>query len=138
MESFKPGYCWVCNTVQIWYVDNGRRILTDQYAEFSFVLSDQMIYRHAVCKKCIVELTDKKVADLVEKIKSQWSDEMVGWATDKQFKDLRSLEVKAYDIEEEKALKKFEQVTKDDFEKHLQEVKKQKDIAKKVGDDLIA
>lgn len=137
-ELLKNGICGVCDVTQIWYKDGPRTIQTDQYCEFTFVLSDGMVYRHAICQKCIVELDDIKAQALIERIKEHWAQEMVGWATDHNFDTMRSLEIKAFHPDEERALQKYEQVTAKEFKEHLKEVKEQKEIAGKLGEELVA
>lgn len=109
-ETLRLGYCGICDKTQIWYRDTkrkGRIIFTPEYAEFSFYLSDGFIYRHAVCQSCIVGLTRKIVDDLVKKIKNHWESEMVGWASDVQFTNMRALELEVYDQDEKKVHEKY-------------------------------
>jgi len=118
-EALKIGYCGVCNTVEILKKIDRRMVITPEYAEFSFVLSNGMIYRHGVCKKCINELDEAKVKVLIERIKETWGQEMVGWANDGQFDRMRSLKLKVYDIDEKKALKKYKEIRKKEIKERM-------------------
>jgi hypothetical protein len=106
-EVLKLGICGICDKNQIWQREGRRVVLLPDYAEFSFVLSDQMVYRHAVCKPCILTLTDKKVLALIERIKATWLAEMVGWANDKQFAKVREKKLITYDTSEKAAIIKL-------------------------------
>jgi hypothetical protein len=128
-EALKLGYCGVCDINQIWVRVNGRMVLTENYAEFSFILSDEMVYRHAICKSCIVNLTDEKVKALIERIKVNWAQEMVGWATDNNFDRMRSLELENYHQDEKVALSDHKILKEEKHQEFLKESKKQKDIA---------
>lgn len=96
--KIKPGYCSCCDKIQIWHKDaSGRIVLTDQYAEFALALSDDTVARHAICNDCIVKLTDKKVEKILERIKATWREEMVGWATDRQFDNIDTIVLAGWD-----------------------------------------
>lgn len=118
-EALKLGYCGICNNVRIWYKEKGRVILTPEYCEFSFVLADGFVYRHAVCSSCINDLTPKKVDDLLERIKINWIEE--GAAAPES-------EVKAFAINEEEAVEKFKEKKDHEFKEFLKEVEKQQKI----------
>jgi len=130
VEILKLGICGICDITPIFKRVDKRLIATEDYSEFSFVLSDGMVYRHAICRKCINELDNIKVAKVIERIKAHWAHEMVGWGTKNDFNRIENLEIKTYHIEEKEALKQYEELKKQEFETHLQEVKLQKDIAK--------
>lgn len=127
-EKLKLGICGICDKTQLFYRDpkTKRTVFTDDYAEFSFTLSDGFVYRHAVCKSCIVGLTPKKVEAVIERIKANWADEMVGWASDKQFVKMRSSELRAFDIDERKTLEKDKQVREKEHTEKLERAKQVK------------
>lgn len=129
-ERLKPGFCGICNTTQIWFKDNKNKriIFTNKYAEFAFVLSDDKLYRHAVCKRCIVNLTEEKVEAVLERIKETWLDEMVGWGSDKQFKKIRNLTIETYDLDQKKAFEKYKIIKEEKFKEKLEKAKQVKKV----------
>lgn len=115
MDTIKIGFCNICEDVRIWDRDKrtGRIVKNEQYCEFSFTLDDGMIYRHSACINCINTLTDEKVQKVIGKIKESWKQEMVGWATDKQFKKVNDSKLVAYHEDEKEALKIHEEKEKE-------------------------
>lgn len=136
-NKLKPGFCGVCDINQIWYRVGRKLILTELYTEFSFVLSDGLLYRHAICKNCIVKLDDKTVDALLVRIKASWEKDMAGWATNKHFIYMRSLKLEAWHQSDKKVEELFKVKKEKDFNDHLKEVKDQKKIAKEQGIDLV-
>lgn len=124
-DKIQIGICGMCDITEILKRDEVTKQLipTENYAEFSFVLSDEVVYRHSICKQCIVGITDQKVNALIERIKANWMDEMVGWATDKQFVNVRNLTLVSYDQDEKQAVVKAK---KDREEKHREKAKQAK------------
>ena len=141
----KLGFCNICTTTEIWKKENGRVILLPEYTELSIVFSDESIAKHAICFNCSnilnntlidIKIREKMIEDLLLKLKDHWKSEMAGWAVDKQFQDIDDLKIKAYDVSEDKAKEKYNNIKELEFQDHLKETKKQKDIAKNLGEFL--
>ncbi len=92
MSKLNLGNCGICET-EIWTIVNKRMVPTEKYAEIWFSLSNNTIAKHAICTDCKSTITKEQVIALFERIKETWADEMVGWATDRQFAKMRKLEV---------------------------------------------
>lgn len=123
MAKLKEGYCGICDNVQIFYKENGQIIFTPEYAEIYIGLSNDTITRHGICKSCINNLTDIKVSSLLERIKDSWLDEMVGWANDKQFEQVRGILFTAWNRSEKETIKKHKEKIKIDHEKKVKKKK---------------
>lgn len=121
--------CGICDEVKILTRDDiGRVVPTEFYCEISVMLSNGNHMSQAICTNCAGKLTDKKIGNLIDRIKETWFDEMVGWANDKQFQELSDIGFKSYDVDRGRAIEKYEDVKNKDWENHLKEVKKQQEI----------
>jgi hypothetical protein len=109
-DSLKMGICGICDVTPLFEKKGTRTVFSPEYCEFSFVLSNGLLYRHGICSKCIVDLTQEKVEALIQRIKRNWEDELVGVGTDLQFKHIRTLEYKTHDISEKKCEEKYKAV----------------------------
>lgn len=132
MEKLKPGICGVCDITPLFIIDprTGKRRVSDDYTEITLALSDESIARHGICKNCINNLDDQKVELLLERIKLSWADEMVGWGTDTQFNQMRSIELHTWDEQEHEALRKAKVVREDKRLEKIARVKQQKEKGK--------
>lgn len=109
ITPIKEGICSMCDVTVLFYRKEKKILYTPEYSEFVFTLSNNMVFRHSVCKNCLSTITDEKVAYVIERIKRSWSDQMVGSASDKQFEKVANLELGAYDISKTRALTKHEE-----------------------------
>lgn len=123
MTAINIGYCGVCDITPIWNLKPGKSRPNENYAEFFMHLKDGSIARHAICKNCLSTLTDKQVEDLFGRIQETWHEEMVGWATDKQFDKMRELEVKVWDREEKECIVKYKELRKKEKEDIIKDIK---------------
>lgn len=137
MAKLNIGFCGIDET-PIFTRENNRSRPNENYVEISLALSDGTVARHGICRYCINNLDDKKIQKLLSRIKETWSEEMAGWATDKQFARMDKLQVKAFDPEEHKAISKFKVVKEKEHQDHLKETKTQKKIADDLGEDFIS
>lgn len=132
ITPIKEGICSMCDVTVIFYRKDRKIIYTPEYLEFVFTLSNNMVFRHSVCKSCFATITDEKVAYVIERIKRSWSDQMVGSASDKQFETVANLELGAYDISRSRVLRKHEELLKIQKEEKLtQETKENEKRNKK-------
>lgn len=99
MSKIIPGKCSACDQVTIWYKDPKLNMIvyTREYAEFAMMLSNNTLTGHSICSRCIVALTDQKVSQIFERIRETWADDYVGWATERQFANLKALTVVSWD-----------------------------------------
>ena len=109
ITPIKEGICSMCDVTVIFYKKERKIIYTPEYSEFVFTLSNNMIFRHSICKNCLETINDDKVAFVIERIKRSWSDQMVGSASDTQFEKVAKLELGAYDISKTRTLRKHEE-----------------------------
>lgn len=99
MAKLNLGYCGICET-EIWNIQGNRPVPNDQYATFWMHIDDDTIAAHAICLGCYGSLSSHKVVNLFERIKEDWADEMVGWATDKDFYHMRSKTILSWGLSE--------------------------------------
>lgn len=131
MNALTLNICGVCDKTQIFKRDErGRLYPTDDYCEFVMHLSDKTVARHGICKHCINILDDHKVKAVFERIKQSWIDSMVGWASDKQFQQVREKEVWSWGLQEHEVIESFKAVNEEKrvekLEKETQEKIKQR------------
>lgn len=128
MAQIKIGQCGLC-TNKIWdeVLDKYGRVISrrpnSNYAELNLMLSDDTLAKVAVCTTCLPNVTEQQVQDLMVELKLWWRGEMVGWASDKQFAKIDKVEIKAWDREEDEAVKKHKNLKKVE---HLEKVKPKK------------
>lgn len=124
-----PGICGICEKTVIFKRDErGRLRETEDYIEFSFMMSDEAVATHGICKGCHATLTEEKVKAVFGRIQASWFGEMVGWGTEKQFERLKALKVVAFDRDKNSIKKHSKELKK---ELHLDRLKKAKEEKEK-------
>lgn len=130
VTPLRLGICGICDHTRI-FTEGLHPKPTEYYTEIYLMFSDETIARHGVCTFCAQSLTEEKIKLVMERIRNYNLTQMVGWATEAQFKNMQKLQVKTWDQDKHTCVEKFKEIKdREHKEKCEQKEKKEKDAAK--------